>query len=266
MDVAGGSLAHTEEPTAAARDQCILVTSAAAAAHWPPWPSCVPDTRRSLRCRERCCSTVPTDLSSLARCTCDSNDDFDTSPLEPAASLPAVQPSALPWTDALICDSAPASPLLDAADRLSGHPATPQHSLPAVNPMPERSDLVPAALLAVSLVPGSPLPRLLRLGAALAALPTAAAGGKRKKAYYAYFSPEHGCGVYSCCGTNAPNGALAHLATSIAAAQRMKRRARPLRTPPAMPAYAQSSTSTRRPCTSRGSRAPPPLPAPLLPP
>jgi len=58
-------------------------------------------------------------------------------------------------------------------------------------------DLNWAALLAASLLPGAPLPRLLRLGTALATLPTATAG-KRKKPYYAYFSPEQGCGVYSC--------------------------------------------------------------------
>ena len=140
MDVAGGSLVHTEEPAATARDQCILMTSAATAAHWSPRPSCVPDTRRSLCCRERCYSTVPTDLSSLALCTCNSHDDFDTLPLEPAASPPDAQPSTLPWTDALNCDFAPAAPLLDAVDRLSGHPATPQHSLPAMTPVPEPRD------------------------------------------------------------------------------------------------------------------------------
>ena len=60
---------------------------------------------------------------------------------------------------------------------------------------PNTLNFAPAALLVASLTTVAPIPHLFQLGAALAALPTAAAA--KKKPYYAYYSPEHGCGVYT---------------------------------------------------------------------
>ena len=71
-------------------------------------------------------------------------------------------------------------------------------SLPAAaatTTTPNALDFAPAALLVASLTPAAPISRLFQLGAALAALPTATAA--KKKPFYAYFSPEHGCGVYT---------------------------------------------------------------------
>mgnify|MGYP006965234922 CR=1 FL=1 len=61
---------------------------------------------------------------------------------------------------------------------------------------PNTFNFAPAALLVASLTTVAPIPHLFQLGAALAALPTATAA-KKKKPYYAYYSPEHGCGVYT---------------------------------------------------------------------
>ena len=60
---------------------------------------------------------------------------------------------------------------------------------------PNTFNFAPAALLIASLTPTAPIPRLLQLGVALAALPTATAA--KKKPFYAYYSPEYGCGVYT---------------------------------------------------------------------
>ena len=117
-------------------------------------------------------------------------------------------------------------------------PSLPATAAPAATP--NAFDFAPAALLVASLSPAAPIPRLLRLGAALAALPIATVAKNRKKAFYAFYSPEHGCDVYTTWDQCA-KWCVARPETSTEAAQHTTKLARPLRALPATMACAHPS-------------------------